>query len=112
MWKATGMLNAEVEESYTGHSLVKVFGRRQEVAESFHERNEELYQASFKAQFVSATIQPVMFLIGNINYVLIVLIGALRVVAGRMPLGDVQAFIQYSRMFTQPMTLPRQAAHH
>ena len=104
MWKATGMLNAEVEESYTGHSLVKVFGRRQEVAESFHERNEELYQASFKAQFVSATIQPVMFLIGNINYVLIVLIGALRVVAGRMPLGDVQAFIQYSRMFTQPMT--------
>lgn len=104
MWKATGMLNAEVEESYTGHSLVKVFGRRQEVAESFHESNEELYQASFKAQFVSATIQPVMFLIGNINYVLIVLIGALRVVAGRMPLGDVQAFIQYSRMFTQPMT--------
>lgn len=104
MWKATGMLNAEVEESYTGHSLVKVFGRRQEVTESFHERNEELYQASFRAQFVSATIQPVMFLIGNINYVLIVLIGALRVVAGRMPLGDVQAFIQYSRMFTQPMT--------
>nr|WP_245306600.1 ABC transporter ATP-binding protein [Acidipropionibacterium timonense] len=104
MWKATGQLNAEVEEAYAGHALVTVFGRRQAVARSFHDRNEELYQASFKAQFVSATIQPVMFLIGNINYALIVLIGCLRVTQGQMPLGDVQAFIQYSRMFTQPIT--------
>ncbi|WP_307890965.1 ABC transporter ATP-binding protein [Acidipropionibacterium jensenii] len=104
VWKSTGELNSEVEEAYSGHSLVKVFGRQQAVAESFHDRNEELYQASFRAQFISGMIQPVMFLIGNINYAVVVLVGCLKVAAGQLPLGDVQAFIQYSRMFTQPIT--------
>ncbi|MCI1748644.1 MAG: ABC transporter ATP-binding protein/permease [Acidipropionibacterium sp.] len=104
VWKSTGDVNAEVEEAYAGHALVKTFGRQQEVAASFHKRNQELYQAGFKAQFISGMIQPVMFLIGNINYVVVVLVGCLRVANGQMPLGDVQAFIQYSRMFTQPIT--------
>lgn len=104
MWKATGDLNAQVEEAYAGHSLVTVFGRREAVSRDFHQQNEELYQASSRAQFVSGMIQPVMFLIGNVNYVIIVLVGCLRVTRGQMPLGNVQAFIQYSRMFTQPIT--------
>ncbi|WP_366917330.1 ABC transporter ATP-binding protein [Acidipropionibacterium jensenii] len=104
VWRSTGDLNSEVEEAYTGHSLVKVFGRQKAVAATFHERNQELYQAGFKAQFISGMIQPVMFLIGNINYAVVVLVGCLRVASGQMPLGDVQAFIQYSRMFTQPIT--------
>ncbi|QCV96922.1 ABC transporter ATP-binding protein [Acidipropionibacterium acidipropionici] len=104
VWKSTGELNAVVEEAYTGHALVKAFGRQEAVGSTFHDRNDELYQASFKAQFISGIIQPVMFLIGNINYVIVVLVGCLRVTSGQMPLGDVQAFIQYSRMFTQPIT--------
>lgn len=104
MWKSTGDVNSEVEETYAGHALVKAFGRQKEVQATFHKRNEELYQASFKAQFISGMIQPATFLIGNINYVIVVLVGCLRVASGQMPLGDVQAFIQYSRMFTQPIT--------
>ncbi|MCD1064234.1 ABC transporter ATP-binding protein/permease [Cutibacterium acnes] len=104
MWKATGELNSWVEEAHSGHALVKTFGRSRAVAQEFHERNEELRQATTKAQFVSGLIQPVMFLLGNANYAIIVLIGCLRVAKGQMPLGNVQAFIQYSRMFTQPIT--------
>ncbi len=104
VWKSTGDLNSVVEEAYAGHALVKTFGRQDAVGKIFHDRNDELYQASFKAQFISGIIQPVMFLIGNINYVIVVLVGCLRVTSGQMPLGDVQAFIQYSRMFTQPIT--------
>lgn len=104
MWKATGELNSEVEEAYAGHALVKTYGRTRAVEDSFRQRNEELYQATARAQFVSGIIQPVMFLLGNANYVIIVLVGCLRVAAGKMPLGNVQAFIQYSRMFTQPIT--------
>ena len=75
MWKATGELNSRVEEAYSGHALVKTFGRSRAVAQEFHERNEELRQATAKAQFVSGLIQPVMFLLGNANYAIIVLIG-------------------------------------
>jgi ATP-binding cassette subfamily B protein len=103
-WKTTGKLNGHIEEMYTGHSLVKVFGRRAEAEEKFREYNEELYQSSFRAQFVSGMIQPAMMFIGNINYVAIAVAGALFVATGRLSIGDVQAFIQYSRQFTQPLT--------
>jgi ATP-binding cassette, subfamily B, multidrug efflux pump len=103
-WTHTGALNAQVEEVFTGHSLVKVFGRQQEVERLFNEKNEELFQASFGAQFISGIIQPAMMFVGNLNYVLIAVIGGLRVAAGALSLGDVQAFIQYSRQFTQPLT--------
>lgn len=104
MWKSTGELNSKVEESFTGHALVKVFGRRREVEQSFHDTNEEMYKASFGAQFISALIMPANFFIGNLNFVAIAVIGGLRVASGTMQLGDVTAFIQYSRMFTQPLT--------
>lgn len=104
MWKSTGDLNAQIEEAYSGHALVKVFGRSREVEASFARDNDALYQASFGAQFISGLMMPVMFLIGNLNYVAIAVVGGLRVASGQMSLGDVQAFIQYSRMFTQPIT--------
>jgi ATP-binding cassette, subfamily B, multidrug efflux pump len=103
-WKATGELNGHVEEAFTGQSLVKVYGRSHEVEDVFAERNASVYRASFGAQFVSGIIMPTMFFIGNLNYVLIAVVGGLRVASGTMNLGDVQAFIQYSRMFTQPLT--------
>ncbi|MFL6045369.1 MAG: ABC transporter ATP-binding protein [Propionibacteriaceae bacterium] len=103
-WKSTGELNGHVEEAFTGQSLVKVFGRRREVEEVFEERNRTMYVASFGAQFISGLIMPTMFFIGNLNYVAIAVVGGLRVASGTMSLGDVQAFIQYTRMFTQPLT--------
>ncbi len=103
-WRRTGRLNAHIEETFSGHALVKVFGRQAEVEEVFARENEELYHASFGAQFVSGLIMPVMMFIGNLNYVVIAVLGGLRVASGTMSLGDVQAFIQYSRQFTQPLT--------
>jgi ATP-binding cassette subfamily B multidrug efflux pump len=103
-WTHTGTLNAQVEEVFTGHALVKVFGRQRDAEEKFNTKNEELFEASFWAQFISGTIQPMMMFIGNLNYVAIAVIGGARVVSGTMSLGDVQAFIQYSRQFTQPLT--------
>jgi ATP-binding cassette, subfamily B, multidrug efflux pump len=103
-WKSTGELNGHIEEAFTGHSLVKVFGRQREVEAVFAARNSVLYSSSFGAQFVSGLIMPMMFFIGNLNYVAIAVVGGLRVASGTMNLGDVQAFIQYTRMFTQPLT--------
>jgi ATP-binding cassette subfamily B protein len=103
-WASTGKLNAHIEEMYTGHALVKVFGRQQEAADVFEEHNTKLFGASFRAQFISGCIQPAMFLIGNLNYVLVAVVGGLRVAAGALSIGDVQAFIQYSRQFSQPMS--------
>ena len=103
-WKATGELNAHIEEAFTGHSLVKVFGRKDEVAEVFREKNEALFKAGFGSQFLSGMIMPIMFLVGNLNFVIIAVLGGLRVASGTMNIGDVQAFIQYSRQFTQPLT--------
>jgi len=103
-WKHTGTLNGQIEEAFTGHDLVKVFGRHREVEATFADENEELFQASFGAQFVSGIIMPAMMFIGNLNYVAIAVVGGLRVASGSMSLGDVQAFIQYSRQFTQPLT--------
>jgi ATP-binding cassette subfamily B protein len=103
-WGHTGRLNAHIEETYTGHALVRVFGHQAEAEEEFQQRNEELYQASYGAQFLSGIILPSIMFIGNLNYVFIAVIGGLRVASGSMSLGDVQAFIQYSRQFSQPLT--------
>ncbi|MGZ4599262.1 MAG: ABC transporter ATP-binding protein [Oryzihumus sp.] len=103
-WASTGRLNGHVEEMYTGHAIVKVFGRTQEARETFVAENAKLYEASFRAQFISGLIQPAMFFIGNLNYVFVAVIGGLRVASGAISLGDVQAFIQYSRQFSQPLT--------
>ncbi|MEV0404151.1 ABC transporter ATP-binding protein [Actinoallomurus sp. NPDC050550] len=103
-WATTGRLNGHIEEMYTGHSLVKVFGRQKESLETFRKHNDTLYTSSFKAQFISGLIQPAMMFIGNLNYVLVAVVGGLRVASGSLSLGDVQAFVQYSRQFTQPIT--------
>ncbi|KAB7834101.1 ATP-binding cassette domain-containing protein [Streptomyces mobaraensis] len=102
-WASTGRLSAHVEEMYTAHSLVKVFGRQEESAAVFRKENEELYRASFKAQFISGIIQPAMMFVGNLNYVLVAVVGGLRVASGSLSIGDVQAFVQYSRQFSQPL---------
>ena len=103
-WSHTGALNGLIEETFTGHAIVKTFGKQAEVEERFAVTNEKLFEAGFGAQFMSGSIQPAMMFVGNINYVLIALVGGLRVASGSMGLGDVQAFIQYSRQFTQPLT--------
>jgi ATP-binding cassette subfamily B protein len=103
-WTHTGELNAHIEEMFTGHALVTVFGRQREAAKVFAERNGKLYDASFKAQAISGIIQPALGFVANLNYVIIAVVGGLRVASGTMTLGDVQAFIQYSRQFSQPIT--------
>ncbi|MDX3242465.1 ABC transporter ATP-binding protein [Streptomyces sp. ME18-1-4] len=103
-WRTTGKLNAHIEEMYTGHTLVKVFGRQEESAEQFAEQNEALYEAGFKAQFNSGVMQPLMMFVSNLNYVLVAVVGGLRVASGSLSIGDVQAFIQYSRQFSMPLT--------
>jgi len=103
-WKHTGELNAQIEETFSGHALVKVFGRQREVETRFAAKNDELYTASFGAQFVSGIIMPAMMFVGNLVYVAIAVVGGLQVASGAMRLGDVQAFIQYSRQFTQPLS--------
>jgi ATP-binding cassette subfamily B protein len=103
-WARTGALNGHVEQMHTGHALVQVFGRRQIAIAQFDQLNEELYAASFKAQFLSGIIQPAVAFLSNLNYVGVAVIGGYRVASGAMTLGDVQAFIQYSRQFTMPLT--------
>lgn len=103
-WASTGALNAQVEEAFTGHELVTAFGRQREIEATFDERNEKLYQSSWRAQFISGVIMPAIMFLGNLNYVAIAVVGGLRVASGSLSLGEVQAFIQYSRQFTQPLT--------
>jgi len=103
-WEHTGDLTGHVEESFTGHTIVKVFGRQKEAIAEFDEENEDLYQASFKAQFISGIIMPMMMFVGNLQYVAIAVVGGLQVATGALSLGNVQAFIQYSQMFMQPIT--------
>jgi ATP-binding cassette subfamily B protein len=102
-WERTGTLNGHIEEMHSGHAIVKVFGRQREAIETFDLENERLYQASYRAQFISGVIQPSMSFVANLNYVAIAVIGGVRVASGQMSLGDVQAFIQYSRQFTMPI---------
>jgi ATP-binding cassette subfamily B protein len=103
-WARTGALNGQVEQVHTGHTLVQVFGRRQKAIEEFNQQNQSLYEASFRAQFLSGIIMPAMAFLGNVNYVVIAAVGGYRVATGSITLGDVQAFIQYSRQFTMPIT--------
>lgn len=103
-WRKVGRLNARVEEAFSGHALVKVFGREQDALDRFQVENEELFQASFKAQFLSGIIMPAMMFVGNLTYVGIAVLGGLMVAGGNLRLGDVQAFIQYSQQFSQPLS--------
>jgi len=103
-WERTGTLNGLVEETHTGHGLVLAFGRRQPMIEEFGRQNKQLYEASFRAQFLSGVIMPSVQFLGNLNYVVIAVLGGWRVASGAISLGDVQAFIQYSRQFTMPIT--------
>ena len=103
-WKHTGVLNAHIEESFTGHQVVKVFGRQKESEAEFQRRNDDLYEAALGAQFISGLIMPAMMFLSNISYVVVAVVGGLRITSGAMSLGEVQAFLQYSRQFTQPLT--------
>ena len=103
-WRETGALNAMVEETFTGHNIVKAFGRQADVEARFRATNEALYNASFGATFISGSIMPSMMLIGNLGFVVIAVAGGLQVASAALTLGAVQAFIQYSRQFSQPLT--------
>ncbi|MEY2422097.1 MAG: ATP-binding cassette, subfamily multidrug efflux pump [Acidimicrobiaceae bacterium] len=103
-WKNTGALNGQIEETFTGHAIVKAFGRQREVEQRFRETNDELYEASFGAQFMSSLMQPATMFMGNLQYVIVAVVGGLRVASGSITVGDVQAFIQYSRTFSMPLT--------
>ncbi|HEX6346276.1 ABC transporter ATP-binding protein [Umezawaea sp.] len=103
-WKHTGVLNAHIEESFTGHQVVKVFGRQKESEAEFQRRNDDLYEAALGAQFISGLIMPAMMFLSNLSYVVVAVVGGLRITSGTMSLGEVQAFLQYSRQFTQPLT--------
>jgi ATP-binding cassette subfamily B multidrug efflux pump len=103
-WKHTGELNAHIEEAFSGHQLVKVFGRQRESEAEFRRRNDNLFGSAQSAQFISGLIMPSMMFLSNLSYVVIAVVGGLRITSGAMSLGEVQAFIQYSRQFTQPLT--------
>lgn len=103
-WRQTGRLNAHIEEAFSGHSLVRVFGHRRANQQKFDDVNAELYDASWNAQFVSGLVMPIAMFIGNLNYVLVAVVGGVRVTSGTLSLGDVQAFIQYTRQFNQPVS--------
>lgn len=103
-WRVTGRLNAHIEETFSGHALVKVFGRQREAQRVFDEQNADLHDAAFKAQFVSGLVMPIMMFVGNLNYVVVAVVGGIRVASGQLSLGEVQAFVQYTRQFTQPLS--------
>jgi ATP-binding cassette subfamily B multidrug efflux pump len=103
-WRSTGALNAHIEETFTGHAIVKSFGRQAEEEERFRRTNDELFESSFGAQFMSSLMQPATMFMGNLQYVIVAVVGGLRVASGAISVGDVQAFIQYSRTFSMPLT--------
>jgi len=103
-WARTGRINTRVEESFSGHALVQVYGRTEAVREAFAAENEELYAASLRAQFLSGIMMPIMLVIGNLTYVAIAVVGGAMVASGSLRLGDVQAFIQYSQQLNRPMS--------
>lgn len=102
--RTLGELNGHIEEMYTGHPVVKAFGHEKKAIAQFDAVNEELYEAGSKAQFISGIIMPVMMFIGNISYVLISVVGGILVTQRAISIGDIQAFITYSKQFTQPIT--------
>jgi ATP-binding cassette subfamily B multidrug efflux pump len=103
-WGSTGDLNAQIEETFTGHAVVKAFGRQKQVEQRFGTTNDVLYGSSFGAQFMSSLMQPLTMFLGNVQYVLVAVVGGLRVASGAITVGDVQAFIQYARNFSMPLT--------
>lgn len=103
-WASTGRLNGQIEEMYTGHSIVKLYNRQDEAVTDFKAENEKLYRSSFQAQFISGVIMPAMNFINNCNYVIICVLGGIRIINGTMTLGGITAFISYSKQFTQPIT--------
>ena len=103
-WRHTGAVNGQAEEVFTGHAIVKSFGRHRDVERRFADDNDKLYEASFAAQFMSSLIQPAMTFMGNIQYVLIAVVGGLRISSGAISIGDMQAMIQYARSFSEPLT--------
>jgi ATP-binding cassette subfamily B protein len=102
-WRHTGQLNAQVEETFTGHAVVKAYGRQREMRQAFEVTNTELYRASFAAQFISGCVQPATVLLGGLNFVAVAVIGGLKVANGSLSIGEVQAFVQYSRQFAMPL---------
>lgn len=102
--EALGDLNGHVEEMYTGHEIIKAFGQEEKSIEEFNNINETLYNVGWRAQFISGIIMPLMGFIGNIGYVLVSVIGSIFVTRGTIDIGNIQAFIQYSRQFGQPIT--------
>ncbi|OKL35724.1 ABC transporter ATP-binding protein [Domibacillus mangrovi] len=102
--RTLGQLNGHIEEMYTGHQVVKAFGHEKQAGDQFDKVNEELYEAGRKAQFISGIIMPMMFFIGNLSYVLISVVGGILVTQRAISIGDIQAFITYSKQFTQPIT--------
>ena len=104
LWASTGDVSAHVEETFTGHDLVATYGRRTASLAEFDRRNDELFRAGFRAQAISGSMMPAIMFVGNLNFVLIAVVGGLRVASGQLNLGAVQAFIQYSRMYTHPLT--------
>ncbi len=102
-WGSTGELHAQLEEFFTGHEVIKAFGRQDAAAASFKDGNDKLCRASARAQYVSGVVQPLMVLVSNLNYVAVAVVGALQVLSGAMTIGGLQAFIQFSRLFSQPM---------
>ncbi|RDU36705.1 ABC transporter ATP-binding protein [Neobacillus piezotolerans] len=109
--KSLGTLNGHVEEMYTGHKISKVFGYERKSLEKFEEMNEELYQSAWKAQFISGLIMPIMMFINNIGYVLVSAVGGILVMKKAIEIGDIQAFIQYTRQFSQPVAQTAQIAN-
>ncbi|WP_443057558.1 ABC transporter ATP-binding protein [Streptomyces sp. IBSBF 2806] len=103
-WATTGRLNGHIEEMYTGHQLIQIFGQQEQTSATFAQANDALFAAAFKAQFLAVITEPVMMFIGNLNFVIVAVVGGLRVASGGLSLGEVQAFIQYSRQFSQPVT--------
>ncbi|KRE63938.1 ABC transporter ATP-binding protein [Arthrobacter sp. Soil736] len=102
-WASTGDLNAHIEEFVTGHEVIKAFGQQEAAAAIFGRSNDRLARTSARAQYVSGAVQPLMVFVANLNYVAVAVVGALQVAAGAMTIGGIQAFIQFSRLFTQPM---------
>jgi ATP-binding cassette subfamily B protein len=103
-WSHTGRLNAHIEETYSGFTVVKTFGHRATAQEQFREFNDAVYQSSFGAQFVSGLLSPAAMFIANLSYVAVAVVGGLQVATGQITLGSIQAFIQYVRQFNQPLT--------
>ncbi|MEO3761303.1 ABC transporter ATP-binding protein [Mycobacterium sp. B14F4] len=103
-WANTGRLNAHIEETYSGFTIVKTFGHRAAAQEAFREYNDDVYHASFGAQFFSGLVSPATTFIGNLSYVAVAVVGGLQVATGQITLGSIQAFIQYVRQFNQPLT--------